>query len=189
MNKKIRIITSTILISAMALSVYGCSGEAEDPVSIGGQTTISVENNGGEGQAQTSDSFKFTYSGTTVNINTDVAPVLAALGSDYNYFESDSCAYQGKDKVFTYPHFAIYTYPDGDTDMVSSIELKSDVAATEEGIRLGATQADVTAAYGDNYEEVSGVFKYTKGDCVLSFIFSDGEVSGIVYDYKDLRTE
>ncbi len=182
--------TALLLIGAMAAGFTACSSdETEDPVAIGGQTTISSEGNGGGNDQSAADSYKFTYSGATLTVNTDVAPVLSALGSDYSYFDSDSCAYQGKDKIYTYTHFAIYTYPDGDRDMISSVEFKSDIVATEEGIRIGMTKDDVVAAYGSDYQEVSNVIKYTKGDSVLSFVLTDDEVTGIVYDYADLRTE
>ena len=186
--KRYNSLIAAVLIGAMSMAVFGCSSdEVEDPVAIGGQTTISVAD-GNNGQAASSDTFKFTYSGATVIVNTDIAPVLASLGSDYTYFESNSCAYQGLDKTFTYPHFVIYTYPNGDVDMISSIEFKSDIVATEEGLRIGDSKADVIAQYGSEYEEASNVIKYTKGDCVLSFIITDDEVSGIVYDYAGLRT-
>ena len=182
---------TVVMTGVMAFAVFGCSSDdVEDPVAIGGQTTIASDGNGnGAGNVSADDTYRFTYSGTSIVMNTDVAPVLASLGDDYTYFESDSCAYQGKDKIYTYPLFVIYTYPDGDTDMVSSVEFKSDVVATEEGLRIGQTKDDVIAAYGDGYQESSNVLKYTKGECVLSFVLDGNEVAGIVYDYADLRTE
>ncbi|MBR2523046.1 MAG: hypothetical protein IKE53_01250 [Clostridiales bacterium] len=175
---------------AAALALAGCSSgeEQTDPVNIGGQTTITVPGDGGEASVS-SDSYKFTYSGTTVQVNTDVSAALAAFGDDYTYYESNSCAYQGLDKIYTYPLFVIYTYPDGDRDMISSVEVKADVISTEEGIRIGSSRDDVTAAYGDDYQDAGSVIKYTKGESVLSFVFENDEVSGIVYDYANLRTE
>ena len=182
------LIAAAVLAAAIALA--GCSsGEQEtDPVNIGGQTTITVPD--GEGDASvSSDSYKFSYSGTTVQVNTDVSAVLAAFGDEYTYYESNSCAYQGLDKIYTYPLFVIYTYPDGDRDMISSVEIKADVISTEEGIRIGASRDDVTAAYGNDFQDAGNVIKYTKGESVLSFVFENDEVSGIVYDYANLRTE
>lgn len=191
MNKRIRNILASAVILSMALSAAACSsGGVEDPEMIGGQTTISVENNGNEGGGNVSGDFGFTYSGVKITMNADSAPILSALGDDYSYFESDSCAYQGMDKIFTFPHFAIYTYPDGDKDMVSSVEFKTDAVATEEGIRIASsTRDDVIAAYGSDFQESDGIMKYTRGNCVISFKIEDNAVAGVVYDYADLRTE
>ena len=191
MNKRIRNILASAVILSMALSAAACSsGGVEDPEMIGGQTTISVENNGNEGGGNVLGDFGFTYSGVKITMNADSAPILSALGDDYSYFESDSCAYQGMDKIFTFPHFAIYTYPDGDKDMVSSVEFKTDAVATEEGIRIASsTRDDVIAAYGSDFQESDGIMKYTRGNCVISFKIEDNAVAGVVYDYADLRTE
>lgn len=191
MNKKIRNILAVTVMLSMAFAAASCSsGDVEDPEMIGGQTTISVENGGNEGSGNVSGDFGFTYSGVRIVMNTDSAPILEALGSDYSYYESDSCAYQGMDKIFTFPHFAIYTYPDGDKDMVSSVEFKTDAVATEEGIRIASsTRDDVIAAYGSDYQESDGIIKYTRGNCVISFKIEENAVAGIVYDYADLRTE
>ena len=182
-------ITSASLVALMALSVYGCSStETEAPVNMGGQTTVSVETSGeGQGQ-QSSDNYTFVYSDASVQVNSDITGALAQLGDGYKYFESESCAYQGKDKVYTYPFFVIYTYPLDGKDFIASIELKADTVQTQEGIKIGSSKDDVVAAYGDGYEDAGSVMKYTKGITVLSFIIKDGEVSSIVYDYKDLKT-
>lgn len=182
-------ITSASLVAVMALSVYGCSStETEAPVNMGGQTTVSVETSGeGQGQ-QSSDNYTFVYSDASVQVNSDITGALAQLGDGYKYFESESCAYQGKDKVYTYPFFVIYTYPLDGKDFIASIELKADTVQTQEGIKIGSSKDDVIAAYGDGYEDAGSVMKYTKGITVLSFVIKDGEVSSIVYDYKDLKT-
>lgn len=182
-------ITSASLIAAMALSVYGCSStETEAPVNIGGQTEVSVETSAeGQGQ-QTSDNYTFVYTDSSILVNQDVTEVLAQLGDGYKYYESESCAYQGKDKIYTYPFFVIYTYPLDGKDFISSIELKADTVQTQEGIKIGSSKDDVIAAYGDGYEDAGTVIKYTKGITVLSFVIKDGEVTSIVYDYKDLKT-
>jgi len=187
-------IASAALIGAMAFAAAGCSGNgAEDPVSMGsGQTTITIPSggNGGSGNngQQASDSYSFTYSGTKLVINTDIKNALASLGEPTKYYESESCAYQGLDKTYTYPLFTVYTYPSGTGDMISSIELKADAVSTEEGIKIGSSKEDVIAAYGNDYEEKGSVIKYKKGDSILSFVFADGSVNGIVYDYAGLKT-
>ena len=192
-SKHITKIATAALIGAMAFAAAGCSGSgSEDPVSIGSSQTTITKASGESGQggnpAQSSDVYSFTYSGTKITVNTDVAPVVAALGEPTKYFESESCAYQGLDKTYVYPLFTVYTYPSGTADMISSIELKADAVTTEEGIRIGSTKDEVTAAYGAPSEETGSVIKYKKGDAVLSFVITDNAVTGIVYDYARLKT-
>lgn len=197
MNKYLRNTMSAALISAMALSVFACSsGETEDPVSIGsGQTTISVpaDENGKGGSetpaGQDNGSYGFTYQDVRLVVNTNIADALSKLGDPSSYHESDSCAYQGLDKIYTFPFFVIYTYPIDGNDFISSIEVKADTVTTDEGIRIGSSKDDVLKAYGNEYEEQGAVLKYKKGECVLSFVITDNAVSGIVYDYANLKTE
>ena len=192
MNRKIRYITCFTLMASMALGFAACSDAGtEDPVSVGGQTTVATDaSQGGAGsdQSTASGEYAFAYNGVKLVVNTDVAGPLSQIPEEPKFFESESCAYQGMDKTYTFTHFVVYTYPAGDKDMISSVELKSDAVSTEEGIRLGASRDDVIAKYGDGFQEVGTVLKYTKGDSVLSFIIKDGEVDGIVYDYAGLKT-
>lgn len=182
---------SAALISAMAMGVAACSeAGSEDPVAVGGQTTVATEasQGGAGGDSVASNEYGFTYKGARVVVNTDVTGPLSQIDEEPSFFESESCAYQGMDKIYTFAHFVVYTYPAGDKDMVSSVELKTDAVTTEEGVRIGASREDVIAAYGDGFTEAGTVLKYTKGDSVLSFIIKDGEVDGIVYDYAGLKT-
>jgi hypothetical protein len=53
----------------------------------------------------------FTAGGKSYALWTDVAPLLATLGEDYEYRESISCAYAGYDKTFDYGDVVVYTNP------------------------------------------------------------------------------
>jgi len=174
----------------VALVFTACSNNGTDtPIQIdNGQQTIATsaqntENSDSKGQAE----YVFEYNGTTMQMNTDVAPALQALGSDYQYFESNSCAYQGMDKIYTYTFFTVYTYPNGDKDMISSVEIKSDTVQTPEGIRIGSKEEDVDKKYGTNFALNGATRSYTIGDTTLSINITDGVVTGIVYDYAGLE--
>jgi len=196
-NKFLRNTMSAALIGAMALSVFACSSNGtEDPINMGGgQTTISMPEggNGGNGGTdtpadQSNGSYGFTYQDARLVVNVDVADALSKLGEPSSYHESDSCAYQGLDKVYTFPFFVIYTYPVDGKDFISSIEVKADTVTTDEGVRIGSSKEDVIKAYGSEYDEQGSVIKYKRGECILSFVFTDNAVSGIVYDYANLKT-
>ena len=60
--------------------------------------------------------YSLTIEGVVMQGNQPVKPYLDKLGSDYQYSESISCAYDGMDKIYAYEDFSLYTYPDGDKD-------------------------------------------------------------------------
>ena len=110
------------------------------------------------------------------------ADVLAKLGEPVSYFEAASCAFQGLDKVYTYNHYEIDTYPDGDDDRISSIILKDDLIATPEGLSIGMTKADMENAYGTGYETNGNMCVYTKDGMHLSILVENDAVTSIQYN-------
>ena len=125
--------------------------------------------------------FVFQSGGVAIGMNQEAAPVVAALGGWDNYIETESCAFQGLDKIYSYTGFDLYTYPKDDVDYVNSIYFTSDAVSTPEGIRIGSSLDEVLAAYGDQYTEEFGVYTYTKDQSTLSFIVTDGIVESVEY--------
>ena len=156
-----------MMASVMALSVVACASGDEDTAPVvlsGGQAAESVEggnaaSNPGETDEQAADAFVFTYNGTQIRMNAPADDIIAALGDGYTYFEAPSCAYEGMDKVYTY----------------------NDTVATAEGIRIGSTEDDVRAAYGEDGTPGTSGIEYTMGDSFISFIFENGQVTAITY--------
>lgn len=183
--------TIAIIMTILALSLASCSsGGSGDPAKLGsGQETIETTDKASEATAAKAESGRFNvvYKGTEIVINTDAKPVIDALGNDYDYFESESCAYQGLDKTYDYKIFKIYTYPDGDRDLISSVEFTSDVMETAEGVKIGTPEAEVDSVYGSDYKTNGLARIYSSGDTNLSIVISNGAVSGIIYNYKDLK--
>lgn len=122
-----------------------------------------------------------TPEGKTVAMDEDMETVLADLGKEQGYFEAASCAFEGKDKQYTYSGFIITTRPDGEKDYVQSILLTDDSVATAEGIYLGSSAADVTAAYGEENGDNAAAMSYVKGNCTLNFIVTGDVVTSIEY--------
>jgi len=94
-----------------------------------------------------------TVDGTWHPIYADAAPLLAALGEDYELVAAPSCpnAEWGDDKEFTYAHVTVYTKPDEKgRDILELIVLTDDTLQTARGIRVGDTTEAVLAAYGEN---------------------------------------
>lgn len=119
----------------------------------------------------------------TVPVTTDIdsAPVIKALGEPESYFEAPSCAFQGIDKIYTYEHFEINTYQEGNKDKISMILFKDDLASTSEGVYIGMTKDDMESAYGTGYENINESYIYKKDNMKLVFIISDGAISSIEY--------
>ncbi|MBQ8625768.1 MAG: hypothetical protein IJ419_06390 [Agathobacter sp.] len=127
------------------------------------------------------DGFVFVYNGTDIVPNAKMEPIVTALGEPTKYFESDSCAFQGKDKVYTYGSVVICTYPENEVDYVYTIELKDDTVQTKEGIYIGSSVDDVKAKYGEPAKDTGSALVYEKGTSTLNFGYADGVVTSIVY--------
>lgn len=186
MNKKI---LSVLLTTAMVLSAASCASEDEDtaPVVLSGGQTAESAAGGNEADtedtaaAETSDAFVFTYNGVSIAMNAPADPIIEALGDNYTYFEAPSCAYEGMDKVYTYNSIVVRSYTRDGVDYIAAVELKDDTVSTAEGIRIGSTEDDVRAAYGEDGQPGTAGIEYTKGDSFISFIFENGSVVAITY--------
>ncbi len=133
-------------------------------------------------EAAYEDVFTYDLKGVTVAMNENMEPLVKKLGDADNYFESDSCAFQGKDKVYTYGSVKITTYPKDNKDYVYTIELLDDTVSTPEGISIGSDKKAVEEKYGDASDSTETSYIYKKGDSQLSFIFDGDNVSSIVYN-------
>ena len=174
------------LFILLSILLIGC-GPKEDPDVKDDKENISQvedsnnDNNKTDETEKEASGYFFEYNGTSIYMNTDVVPVIEALGEARDYFEAESCAFKGLDKVYSYPGIEISTYPMDGKDYISSLDLADDTVSTPEGIYLGSTVDDVIAAYGEDYQESLGSYTYTKDDSKLQFITMDGEVIGITY--------
>ena len=105
-------------------------------------------------QAEAADNFSqndlaIYLDGTRFYLNMDIRNVITVLGDDYAFYKSISCEHDGYDKSFLYSGIEFYTYPMAHGDIVFEIFTTRPEASTSRGIRIGATAADVLAAYGD----------------------------------------
>lgn len=156
------------LLCACGSSAAGDSGNAES----GGQSA---------GTTAASSGYTFELNGVTIAMNAEMAPIVEALGEADSYFESESCAFQGLDKVYAYGSVQISTYPVDGVDYVYTVVLKDDTVETPEGIMIGSATEDVIAAYGDADTQTDTALSYTKDDSILAFILDNGTVTDITY--------
>lgn len=186
MNKKI---LSAVLMASMAFTAVACSSGDEDTAPVvlsGGQTAESAQagapdQNTDASEQAGADAFVFTYNGIEIRMNAPADDIIAALGDDYTYFEAPSCAFEGLDKVYTYNSIVVRSYTRDGADYIAAVELKDDTVATAEGIRIGSTEDDVRAAYGEDGTPGTAGIEYTLGDSFISFIFENGKVTAITY--------
>ena len=160
-----------VLVLTMGLLV-GC-GSSDDK-----------ENNNNQGSSnkeQAYTGYAFEINGTKIELNAKMEPIAAALGEPDSYFESESCAFQGLDKVYTYGSAVITTYPEDGVDYVYTIELKDDTVETAEGLYIGASKDDVLKTYGDEAEDLDAGIFCTKGESELVFLMDGDVVTNIVY--------
>ncbi len=166
------------LIATMALSMVACGSSSDTKVIEGSNTTTASSTS----DSSAASGFVFTYNGTAIAVDTDVAPVLEALGEPKSEFTSPSCAGQGDGHLYTYDDFEIQTYPDGDTDLILYVLLRTDNVATAEGVDLSSSRDDIIATYGEPSEEATGSMKYEKDGTKLVFIFDGDSLISIEYD-------
>ena len=180
-----------LLSMSMAASVAACSstGETTSTTAAEGQSTVETQGESGGDTAtnaaakESNSKLGFKASGKELKVNMDFSEVSDALGEPVSYFEAESCAFQGLDKVYTYSDFVVRTYPDGDIDRISSVELKDDIVTTSEGAYIGMTGDEVKDLYSGYTVEGDADSSMTvvDGDTKLSFIFKDGTVDSITY--------
>jgi len=156
---------SLALVLALILSLAACGGDDKPtPSEASGAYAFPVA----------------AANGYVVELNADMAQVLEKLGEPVTYFEAASCAFDGLDKTYTYTGFTITTRPDGDKDYVNDILLTDDTVSTAEGIRIGASLSDVTAAYGEKEPDGNALI-YDREGVTLLFILDGDKVMSIEY--------
>ena len=180
-----------LLSMSMAASVAACSSTGETATATeAGNSNVETQSEQSEGGADTNGAAKesnsklgFKTAGKELKVNMDFSEVSDSLGEPVSYFEAESCAFQGLDKVYTYSDFVVRTYPDGDIDRISSVELKDDIVTTSEGAYIGMSGDEVKGLYsGYTIEgDDTGSMTVKDGDTKLSFIFKDGTVDSITY--------
>lgn len=167
-----------LLAFCLTAALAACDGAGEDQ---GSQTSPSAPaDSGAETGTPEDTAYTFETGGVVIAINENMADVLAALGEPQSYFEAASCAFDGLDKTYTYAGFVITTRPDGENDFVNSILLTDDSVTTREGVYIGCSSGDVTAAYSEA-SGGDGVLSCARGDTAMNFILEDDAVISIEY--------
>ena len=128
--------------------------------------------------------FAFKMGDVLIEMNQNITDVIDKLGEPLGVFEAPSCAFDGIDRIYSYPGVQLYTYPVGDEDFIHTIGFFDDsIKTTEGGIRLGSTLQAVLDAYGDDYEYDTGMYTFARGRTRLEFLIEDDTVIGLSYGF------
>ena len=161
-----------IFITALLLLVTGCDN------GIGSVARSIPEEVGNSGSAT---AYAFETKGVTITMHGKAEPVLQGLGNALEYFEAESCAFQGMERIYTYSGFEIHTYEADGIDYVAAVVFLDDSVSTKEGIYLFAGLKDVLDAYGDGYTKINDMYSYDLDGSRLSFLIENDEVTSIEY--------
>lgn len=153
----------SLLLTILLLFLAGCSN------SNSAQTTAKAKG------------YVFVNNGITIAMNEKTAPILKKLGEPKDYFEAESCAFQGMEKTYTFNGFELHTYEMDKVDYVASIIFLDDSVSTKEGISLNADLNDVIKAYGDKYTKKLSLYTYQLERSKISFMIENNKVTSIEY--------
>ncbi len=172
------------LIFLLAILVCGvlCACDSEEPLETPDNDNPPIQNESDKtSKVNPQEVYTFTLGTESLYVHAPMEDLAESLGEPTSYFESQSCAFQGLDKVYTYGSVIVRTYPEDDNDFILSIELKDDSVTTDEGVCIGDTKDTVLSVYGEAAEENDSSLVYKKGESTLTFIFDGEEVSAITY--------
>ena len=138
----------------------------------------SPDKEGTSGEVSSGGGYSFTSGSTKIEMGKDASKIVESLGDADDYFESESCAFEGLDKVYSYPGFKLNTYPKDGKDYVLSVVFMDDTVSTKEGVSIGSTKDEVTKAYGDASEESASKL-YEDGDTKMTIGLNGDSVSSL----------
>ncbi|MDI9475374.1 MAG: hypothetical protein WBI21_01575 [Natronincolaceae bacterium] len=173
----------TCLLLVLILLLTGCGGKEN--------TSGDLDNNKNNGmqvdlpkkpeKKEEPKGYVFEYNDTVIAMNEKAAPILEKLGEPMEYFEAESCAFEGLDKIYTYSGFELHTYEMKGTDYVASVMFLDDSVSTKKGIYLYCNLDDVLSMYGDDYAKDLGLYTYELDKSKISFLIENDKVVSIEY--------
>ena len=127
--------------------------------------------------------------GKVYYLREDSAPVLKALGDDYEYSEMVSCVYDGKDKTYIYPGIIVNTVPVGGKDIIEMFTLTDATYTTLRGAKVGDAVSSLAGLYGEDYFD-DGYITYSLTNDPVDIqaeriqFEPTGDVVGTIYIYS-----
>lgn len=179
------ILPAILAIALLVFSLAGCGANSSSvvPGSNSSDASASASVPASEDNAQPQEPYAFAYNGNSIAMGANINDVVSTIGEPQSIFESPSCAFEGVDKIYYYPGFEIYTYPQNEEDLISSLSLVDDSVQTQEGAYLGMSAEEVESLYGTNASGQENMLSYIQADTELAFVLEDDVVVDITYYY------
>ncbi len=176
MKTTFRILAFLMAALLLSLSFTACGDKEEesetDATTGGNQMEIVIDNK---------KAYAFAANGVTFTVGNS-ADILNRIGSWKSMNSSDACGgFSGKDYIYYYEGFSIYTTPDKSGNVINMIELTSDQAKLPNGLTIGSTRKDVVDAMGSEGTAQGESLVYTSGTVKLTFIMRDDSVTNVQY--------
>lgn len=179
-NKKSRnigiAVTLLVVLAVVLLLLLKNLGVNDKPGKVTQTESSQVSANG-----TVKPKYYFEYNGVEIEVDAPAKPIIEALGEPIHYFEAQSCAFEGMDRIYTYIGFDLQTFTKNDKEFVFSISFLDDTVSTREGISLSATLDDAIKVYGDGFKNSFNQYSYIDNNRSLSFIIENNEVISIEY--------
>ncbi|MBO4452840.1 MAG: hypothetical protein J5793_02790 [Clostridia bacterium] len=170
------------VLAILCLALVACGNGNQTVSETSGEANSAAAESGSGQTVNELKGFYFAVGDTKIYINADMAPIREALGEPAAYQESESCAFQGLDKVFSYGSYWIRTYPKDGVDYVLSVELKDDTVSTAEKLYIGDSVDKVKEIYGEPTVTNENSLVYVKdGICLNIFLNENNQVKEINY--------
>ena len=178
--KKVGIVIAVIVIIALIVAgiVFVNRQSTEQTVSSeqGNKTSQEASN------TETQDIYCFEDNGKKITLGAEYSSLN--LGEEKDYYEVQSCAFNGMDKIYTFDNYEVHTYPENSTDKVLSVYFLNNQISTTEGVKIGDSMDKMVETYGDGYEQLDTQYTYTKGLTQLKFIVENDVITSIEYNYN-----
>ena len=133
-------------------------------------------------------SYAFRYQNIMILPGTDATATLGSLTEDpeiADSVENDKKGNEVTTRSYTFSNFVIYARLDPDGRyIISRIILSNRNSVTPEGIGIGSNAEDVLKTYGSQYTDNGNSITYSSGTTDLTFFFTNGSVSDIVYNFN-----
>lgn len=177
--KKVGIVIAVIVIIALVVGGIVFFTNQTEPTSTGENSLNATQETS---NTPTEDVFTFEDNGKTISLGATYSSL--DLGEAKDYYEVQSCAFDGMDKIYTFDHYEVHTYPDANTDKVLTVYFLDDQVSTTEGVKIGDSLDIMTEKYGSDYEQLDTQYTYSKGQTQLKFIVENNVITSIEYNYN-----
>lgn len=169
---------SILLVSLMVFSLVACGKDTG-----GDETTKATNENTKPASAEKRDD-SFVFGDVVLNIGGAITEdTLKPLGEPLDKMSAPSCHYDGDDTIYIYDGLSIYTYADGDKEIVYLIEIESDAYSVKNGAKVGMTLDEVKGLLDEPTSETAVSIVYNVSDTTaIRFSVTDSTVTKIEYE-------